>query len=69
MTPLTLSITGMSCGHCLNAVNQALGKLEGVKLGSVKMGRAELEYDESKLTPAAVTAAVSAVGYQASVIA
>lgn len=68
MKALTLSITGMSCGHCLNAVNQALGKLDGVTLGSVKMGRAELEYDESKLTPDAVAAAVAAVGYQAAVI-
>ncbi|MGH7532022.1 MAG: cation transporter [Gemmatimonadales bacterium] len=68
MKPLTLSITGMSCGHCLNTVNQTLAKLDGVKLGSVKMGRAELEYDESKLSPESVTAAVSAVGYQASVI-
>lgn len=68
MKPLTLSITGMSCGHCLNAVNQALGKLDGVKLGSVKMGRVELEYDEARLSPDAVTAAVSAAGYQASVV-
>ncbi|MGB7213154.1 MAG: cation transporter [Gemmatimonadales bacterium] len=69
MKPLTLSITGMSCGHCLNTVNQTLSKMDGVKLGSVKMGRAELEYDESKLSPESVSAAVSAAGYQASVIA
>ena len=68
MKPLTLSITGMSCGHCLNAVNQALGKLDGVKLGSIKMGRAELEYDEGRVTPDTVTAAVAKAGYQASVI-
>lgn len=69
MKLLTLSITGMSCGHCLNTVNQVLAKLDGVALGSVKMGRAELEYDETKLSPDAVTAAVSAAGYQASVVA
>lgn len=68
MKPLTLSITGMSCGHCLNTVNQALGRLEGVALGSVKMGRAELQYDEAKVTPDAITAAVKAVGYQAAVV-
>ncbi|MFI5235000.1 MAG: cation transporter [Gemmatimonadales bacterium] len=68
MKPLTLSITGMSCGHCLNTVNQALGKVSGVKIGSVKMGRAELEFDETSLTPEAVAAVVTSAGYQATVI-
>lgn len=68
MTPLTLSITGMSCGHCLNAVNQTLGRLDGVKLGSVRLGRAELEYDEARIEPTAITAAVKAAGYEACVV-
>lgn len=68
MTPLTLSITGMSCGHCLNAVNQALSKIPGVKLGSVRMGRAELEYDPASVTPDLITGAVATAGYQAAVI-
>jgi copper chaperone len=68
MTPLTLSITGMSCGHCLNAVNQALGKLPGVKLGSVQMGRATLEFDPATVTPEKIAGAVSEAGYQATVV-
>ena len=31
MRKITLNITGMSCGHCLNAVNQALGRLDSVR--------------------------------------
>jgi len=30
MTNLTLRIDGMSCGHCMNAVNRALAGLPGV---------------------------------------
>ena len=39
MLPLTLHITGMSCGHCLNAVNQALAALPGLAVESVRILR------------------------------
>jgi copper chaperone CopZ len=65
MLPLILSIDGMSCGHCLNAVNQALSAMEGVSLGSVRIGRAELNYDAGKLTPDQIAAAVTEAGYPA----
>ena len=45
MTSLTLHISGMSCGHCLNAVRNALTGAVGVELRSVQMGRAELVTD------------------------
>ena len=57
MTRLTLHIEGMSCGHCLNAVNQALAAVPGVTVGSVRMGRAELEYDEQSSSAAQIEAA------------
>ena len=41
-----LHIDGMSCGHCLNAVNQALAQVPGVQIESVRIGRAEVRYDE-----------------------
>jgi copper chaperone len=65
MKPLTLSIDGMSCNHCLNAVNKALSRLPGVTLTSVRIGRAELEYDESQIEPMAIAAAVTDAGYRA----
>jgi copper chaperone len=67
MRHITLNITGMSCGHCLNAVNEALGQLPGVQLESVRMGRADLQYDETVTDPTAIARAVSDAGYQASV--
>ena len=65
MRQLTLHITGMTCGHCLHAVNQALVVHPGVRLESLRMGRAELSYDEALTTPSAIETAVADAGYTA----
>jgi copper chaperone CopZ len=65
MQYLTLHIEGMSCGHCLNAVNRALGAIPGVEIDSVQIGRAELRYDERTTNPDALEAAVTEAGYRA----
>jgi copper chaperone len=65
MRQLTLHITGMSCGHCLHAVNEALVALPGVHLDSLRMGRAEVQYDEQVTTPGAIEAAIAEAGYDA----
>jgi copper chaperone len=65
MRPLTLTIQGMSCGHCLNAVTQALARLPGVTVRSVRIGRADLEYDEARVGADAIAAAVTEAGYRA----
>ena len=66
MRSLTLHIEGMSCGHCLNAVNRALAALPGVQVDSVRIGRAELRYDESITSPSHIETAVADAGYRAS---
>jgi copper chaperone CopZ len=55
----------MSCGHCLNAVNRALAELPGVEVESVRMGRADLRFDEQQVNPARIEAAVADAGYRA----
>jgi copper chaperone CopZ len=65
MRSLTLHIEGMSCAHCLNAVNRALAGLPGVEVDSVRIGRAELRYDERAVEPARIEAAVTGAGYRA----
>lgn len=65
MQELTLSISGMSCGHCLNAVNQALAGLAGVRVDSVRMGRAEVHFDPAVTDTARIVAAVEDAGYGA----
>jgi copper chaperone len=65
MENLTLHIEGMSCGHCLNAVNKALATLDGVQIESVKIGRAEVRFDPARINAARIAAAVSDEGYRA----
>ena len=65
MRKLTLHIDGMTCGHCLNAVNQALVAAPGVRLESLRIGRAELMYDENVTSPTAIEIAVGEAGYTA----
>jgi copper chaperone CopZ len=65
MQHATLHIEGMSCAHCLNAVNRALAALPGITVDSVRIGRAEVRYDERIMNLAALEAAVAEAGYRA----
>jgi copper chaperone CopZ len=67
MRHATLHIEGMSCGHCLNAVNRALGAVPGVRIEEVRIGRADVSYDESVTNPSQLEAAVAEAGYRATV--
>jgi copper chaperone len=64
MTTQTLEIGGMTCGHCLRMVQQALTSLEGVKLDELRIGKAVVTFDEATLTPDAVAEAVRDAGYE-----
>lgn len=68
MTSVTLHIEGMSCGHCLNAVNKALHGVPGAQVKSVQMGRAEVEVVDPP-TVEALVAAVADAGYRATAVA
>ncbi len=63
MTDITLTITGMSCHHCLNAVNQALAGVPGIEVRSVRIGRAELRVPEPGSGDEA-KAAIEKAGYK-----
>jgi copper chaperone CopZ len=65
MRQATLHIEGMSCGHCLNAVNRALSAVPGVKIDALRIGRAEVSYDDTTTTPSDLESAVAEAGYRA----
>ena len=60
----TLSIDGMSCGHCVQAVTRALSAVPGVKVKSVAVGSAVIETADGYTTGTAV-AALEGAGYPA----
>lgn len=64
MTTQTLEIGGMTCGHCLRSVKQALDGLAGVTLDEVRIGKAVVTFDESQVSAAAIAEAVRDAGYE-----
>lgn len=64
MAELELKISGMSCGHCVNAVREALEELDGVDVRNVEIGSAAVVYDPSRSTAADIEGAIEDAGYQ-----
>jgi copper chaperone len=67
MATTTLKVSGMTCGHCVRAVQQALEGTAGVQAAQVDLqgGRAVVEYDEATVSPPELAKAVSEEGYLA----
>ncbi|HEY6881276.1 MAG TPA: cation transporter [Polyangiales bacterium] len=61
-----LNVSGMTCGHCVKHVAEALRPLPGVEHVEVKLreGRAEIAHDGTT-SSAGLIAAVHAAGYEA----
>ncbi len=64
MTTQTLEIGGMTCGHCLRSVKQALDGLAGVTLDEVRIGKAVVTFDETQVNADAIAEAVRDAGYE-----
>lgn len=64
MENVTLKVEGMSCGHCVAAVEGALNKL-GVSSAKVNLEAKSVavEYDPSKVTVEAIKEAIEDQGY------
>ena len=67
MPTLKLDVHGMTCGGCTSSVKRALGKIDGVSHVDVTLqpGSVTLEVDNGRATPAQIEAAISSLGYQA----
>jgi copper chaperone len=65
MKQLKLEVSGMSCGHCVGAVREALAGVPGVKVDDVRIGSASVTFDETKTTVSDLVDAVSDAGYEA----
>lgn len=63
MTTYDLQIQGMSCGHCVMHVREALGKVPGVQKVDVEIGKARVEAGPD-VAEAALVKAVADVDYE-----
>lgn len=62
MKTLVLSISGMTCDHCVKSVDAAVRKLPGILAGDVTLGKAVVTFDESLLTKAELFASIRRAG-------
>ena len=65
MERLNLTIEGMACGHCIQAVRGRLERTAGVKVDDVQIGSARLEYDPATTSVDAIEDAIADEGYTA----
>jgi copper chaperone len=65
MELLHLTIEGMTCQHCVRAVDGRLRKTPGVEVESVKVGSADLRYDPARTDVEQIAEAIADEGYTA----
>jgi copper chaperone len=66
MEKITLTVKGMSCGHCVNAVETNVGQLPGVSNVKVYLndGKVEVEYNPSEVTLEKIVGTIDEQGYE-----
>jgi copper chaperone len=56
-------IEGMSCSHCIDAVEGELQQVDGLTVEEVGIGRARVRYDASEVSPGAIESAIDEAGF------
>ncbi len=64
-----LSVEGMSCGHCVAHVKEALESVDGVTKAEVDLASKRAVVEGPSLDDAAMRAAVAEAGYEVAAIA
>lgn len=65
MEPLHLTIEGMTCQHCVRAVEQRLRGTPGIEVEHVEIGSADVKYNADALTVDEIANAIADEGYTA----
>jgi copper chaperone len=65
MSTVTVTVTGMSCGHCATSIREEVGNIPGVKTVDVDLNTGEVIVDsETPVEAVALKHAVEEAGYQ-----
>ena len=65
MATTTYEVTGMTCGHCVNAVKGEISQIDGVRQVDVQLESGKVTVDSGDaVDDSAVRAAVERAGYQ-----
>ena len=63
MEAVHLNIEGMTCEHCVRAVDGRLRRTPGVTVDKVVVGAVDLHYDRSKISLDEISELISDEGY------
>ncbi|PTM59252.1 copper chaperone CopZ [Desmospora activa] len=65
METVTLTVKGMSCAHCVQAVEGSLGKLDGVQQVEVHLGagKVEVQFDAERVSLQQLAETIEDQGY------
>jgi copper chaperone len=63
MEAVHLNIEGMTCEHCVRAIDGRLRKTPGVHVDKVVVGAVDLHYDRSKISLDEISELISDEGY------
>jgi copper chaperone len=65
METTVLNVKGMSCGHCVKAVEGSVGELNGVKSVNVTLetGKVEVQYDPAMVNLDTIKETIDEQGY------
>jgi copper chaperone len=60
-----IKVKGMTCGHCVAAVEKALGEMDGIGRVNVSLasGEVSVEYDPGQTPLEDIKAAINDLGY------
>ncbi|ALC85369.1 MULTISPECIES: copper chaperone CopZ [unclassified Bacillus (in: firmicutes)] len=66
MKDITLKVHGMSCGHCVNAIEGSVGQLAGVEQVKVNLTEAQVDvvFDEVKVSLDKIKETIEDQGYE-----
>ena len=66
MEQISLNVAGMSCGHCVNAIENTVNKLSGVNEVSVQLkeGKVSVTYEPEKIELSVIKETIADQGYE-----
>ncbi len=66
MTHRVIEVEGMTCGHCVETVTQAVQSLQGIQKVTVDLDKKQvtLDYDEQKIGLEGISAKIIEVGFE-----
>lgn len=63
MSEIVLKVNGMSCGHCVNAVETAMKEIGAEAQVDLASKKVTVHYDEAKVTTQNIVDAIEEQGY------